>query len=191
MLSAICNKWWVFLLNGIAAILFGIMAFVWPGVTLLTLILLFGFYCIADGIAAIFASFARSEATGRSWWQMLLLGAISLIAGVVAIAWPGISAAALLFVIAAWAIVHGVFEIAAAIALRKVIDHEWMLVVAGVVSILFGIVLVAQPAAGALVVIWWIGAFAILRGLFLAALAFKLRKIRPSLAGERSFAASH
>lgn len=191
MLSAICNKWWVFLLNGIAAILFGIMAFVWPGVTLLTLILLFGFYCIADGIAAIFASFARSEATGGSWWQMLLLGAISLIAGVVAIAWPGISAAALLFVIAGWAIIHGVFEIAAAIALRKVIDHEWMLVVAGIVSILFGIVLVAQPAAGALVVIWWIGAFAILRGIFLAALAFKLRKIRPLLPGERSFAASH
>lgn len=191
MLSAISRRWWVFLLNGIAAILFGIMAFVWPGVTLLTLVLLFGFYCMADGIAAIFASFAKHEATGRSWWQMLLLGAISLIAGVTAVAWPGISAAVLLFVIAWWAIIHGVFEIAAAIALRKIIDNEWMLVLAGIVSILFGIALMVQPAVGALAVVFWIGAFALIRGIFMVALAFKLRSIKPAASTGRYFAASH
>lgn len=191
MLSAISRRWWVFLLNGIAAILFGIMAFVWPGVTLLTLVLLFGFYCMADGIAAIFASFARQEDTGRSWWQMLLLGAVSLIAGFTAIAWPGISAAVLLFVIAGWAIVHGVFEIAAAIALRKVIENEWMLVLAGVASILFGSALMIQPAVGALAVIFWIGAFAIVRGIFIVALALRLRKIRPAFRADGRLAASH
>jgi uncharacterized membrane protein HdeD (DUF308 family) len=190
MLSAICSKWWIFLLNGVASILFGIMAFVWPGITILTLVLLFGIYCLADGFTAIWASFVKND-TGRSWWQMLLIGLVSIGAGIMAIAWPGISVAALLLVIAAWAIVRGVFEIVAAIELRKVIDNEWWLILAGLASIFFGIALVAQPAIGAVVMAWWIGAFACVRGLLMLALAFKLRKIVPAMIAAKHFAASH
>jgi len=190
MLSAISSKWWMFLLNGLAAILFGIMAFMWPGLTLLTLVLLFGIYSIADGLTAIGASLARSD-TGRSWWQMLLLGVVSIGAGITAIAWPGISAVLLLYVIAAWAVIRGLCEIIAAIELRKVIDHEWMLILAGLASILLGAALVAQPAVGAVAVVWWIGAFACAHGIFMVLLAFKLKKIRPALDSARHFAASH
>ena len=180
----------MFLLNGLAAILFGIMAFMWPGLTLLTLVLLFGIYSIADGLTAIGASLARSD-TGRSWWQMLLLGVVSIGAGITAIAWPGISAVLLLYVIAAWAVIRGLCEIIAAIELRKVIDHEWMLILAGLASILLGAALVAQPAVGAVAVVWWIGAFACAHGIFMVLLAFKLKKIRPALDSARHFAASH
>lgn len=178
------------LLNGVAAILFGIMAFAWPGITLLSLVLLFGIYCIADGITAVLASFARGE-SGRSWWQMLLIGVVSLLAGITAIAAPDITAVTLLLVIAGWAVVRGVFEITAAIGLRKIIDNEWMLILAGAASILFGVVLAVQPAIGALAVVFWIGAFACVRGIFMVLLAFKLRKIRPTFVPNKPLAASH
>jgi uncharacterized membrane protein HdeD (DUF308 family) len=190
LLAAISSKWWIFLLNGLVAILFGIMAFVWPGITILSLVLLFGIYCIADGITAIGASFAKGD-SGRSWWQMLLIGVISLVAGVTAIAWPGISAAVLLLVVAAWAIVRGIMEIVAAIELRKVLEHEWLLLLAGLASILFGIMLAAQPGLGAVVMIWWIGAFALVRGIFMVALSLRLRKLRPAFRAGGQFAAQH
>ncbi len=191
MLSAISSKWWMFLLNGIAAILFGLMAFGWPGLTLLTLVWLFGIYCLADGFTAIWAAFAPRAETGRSWWQMLLIGLVSLFAGMTAIGQPGISAAVLLLVIAAWAVVRGVFEIVAAIELRKVIDNEWILILAGLASILFGVALVAQPGVGALAVVWWIGAFACLRGILMVVLAFTLRKLGTALRTHGRLAASH
>jgi uncharacterized membrane protein HdeD (DUF308 family) len=174
LLVAIARKWWVLLLNGLCAILFGVMAFAWPQVTLLALVILYGVYCLADGITALGASLARRE-EGRPWGRMLLIGIVSIAAGVVTFLWPGITAIALLVIIAVWAIIHGITEIIAAIELRKFIHNEWLLILAGVVSVLFGVVMIARPGVGALSLIWVIGTFAILHGLLLVALAFKLR----------------
>ena len=174
MLTVVARKWWVLLLNGICGIIFGLMAFAWPGITVVALVILFGAYCLADGITAVTASLGRDE-KGKSWGQMLFIGLISIGAGITALVWPGITAMILLFVIAFWAIVRGITEIVAAIELRKVIQNEWLLILAGAVSVLFGVILIAHPGAGALAVIWVIGAFALLRGLLLVTLAFKLR----------------
>lgn len=137
MLSELARNWWIPLIRGLAAIAFGIMAFAWPGITLFALVLLFGVYAIIDGLAAIwFAIIERNQA--MNWWGMLLVGLLSVAAGIVAIFWPGITAMALLMVIAAWAIVRGIFEIVAAIQLRKHIENEWALGLGGALSILFG-----------------------------------------------------
>ncbi len=147
MLQGIARRWWVLLLNGICAILFGVVAFAWPGLTVLVLVFLFGFYCISDGITAIAASFAVRHQTGRFWWQMFLVGALSVIAGITALFWPGETAVVILLIIGIWAIAHGVMEIIAAIELRKAINNEWLLALAGVVSLLFGIALISRPGA--------------------------------------------
>lgn len=174
MFLAVARKWWVLLLNGLCAILFGVMAFVWPQVTLMALVFLFGVYCLLDGITALSASMSRKD-EGRPWGRMLTMGIISIAAGVVTFVWPGMTAIMLLVIIAVWAIIHGVTEIIAAIELRRVIHNEWLLALAGVVSVLFGIVMIARPGVGALSLIWVIGTFAIVHGLLLVAFAFKLR----------------
>jgi uncharacterized membrane protein HdeD (DUF308 family) len=180
MLNALARQWWVLLLNGVLAIAFGILACSWPGLTLFALIMLFAVYCIADGITSIIAAFNKKQR--GHWFMMLLIGVVSILAGIAAIAWPGLTAIALVMIIAAWAIMKGVFEIVAAIELRKEIDNEWLLGLAGVVSILFGIVLFARPGEGALALIWVIGFFAIARGALLIMLGMRLRRINNSLA---------
>lgn len=176
MLMELARKWWVLLLNGICAIIFGIIAFTWPGMTLLWLAIVYGVYCLFDGVTMIIVSVNRSR-RGESWGQMLFQGIISLIAGAIALCWPAITAIALLFVIAAWAIVRGITEIIAAVRLRKVISNEWLLVLAGIISVLFGLLLIARPGVGALSVIWIIASFAIVHGIVLIALSFKLHKL--------------
>jgi len=176
MLHALAKNWWVILLNGLCAIAFGVLAIAWPGLTLLALIIMFGVYCLADGITAIIASFAKNE-KGAPWWQMLLIGVVSIGAGICAFAWPGLTALTLVMIIAAWSIARGIFEIIAAIELRKVIDNEWLLILAGVVSIIFGIVLFARPGPGALALVWVIGFFAIARGVLLVMLSLRLRGV--------------
>ena len=180
MLNALARQWWVLVLNGVCAIAFGILAFSWPGLTLFALIMLFAVYCIADGVTAIIAAFNKKER--GHWFSMLLIGVVSILAGLGAIAWPGLTAIALVMVIAAWAIVKGVVEIVAAIELRKEIANEWLLVLAGIVSILFGIVLFARPGEGALTLVWVIGFFAIARGALLVMLGMRLQRINKSLA---------
>ena len=170
MLIGLARKWWVLLLNGICAIIFGLVAFTWPGITLLSLAILFGVYCIADGITMIFISITRGK-RGESWGQMLFRGIVSLIAGGIALFWPAMTAIALLLVIAVWAIVRGVLEIFAAIRLRKIINNEWLLVLGGIISVLFGVFIMARPGSGALSLIWIIGAFAIAHGVLLIALS--------------------
>ena len=184
MLHALAKQWWVLLLNGICAILFGILAFSWPGLTLFVLILMFAVYCIADGITALLAAFGKKS--GGHWFPMLLLGAVSILAGIGAFVWPGLTALALVYVIAAWSIVKGVFEIVAAIELRKEIDNEWLLILAGVVSILFGIVLFAKPGEGALALVWVIGFFAIARGVLLIMLSLRLRSVNSTLTSAKA-----
>ncbi len=172
--DALARNWWAVLLRGIAGILFGIATFFAPAISLAVLVLLFGAYALVDGVLALISAL-RNRATNEQWWVVLLEGITGIIAGIVTFVWPGITALALLYVIAAWALITGALEIAAAIRLRKVIDHEWLLVLSGIASIVFGILLAMFPGAGALAVVLWIGAYAIVFGALLVALGFRLR----------------
>jgi uncharacterized membrane protein HdeD (DUF308 family) len=176
MLRTITHYWWAILLRGIVAILFGIAAFIWPGPTIEVLVLLFGAYALLDGIVAVIVGIQQYGETQR-WWAVLLEGIAGIVLGVLTFLWPGTTATVLLAFIAAWAIVTGVFEIAAAIELRKVIEGEWMMILAGALSVLFGVLLILQPTAGAVAIIWLLGAYAIVFGVLLSILAFELRRL--------------
>ncbi len=169
------RNWWLLALRGLAAVIFGILAFIWPAMTLLVLVYLFGAYALANGILALVAAFRAPKGYPR-FGSLIFDGIISIGAGVVAFARPGITALALLILIAIWAIATGIVEIVSAVRLRREISHEWLLILAGIVSVLFGVVLLAQPGAGALVLVWWIGAFAIVFGILLVSLAFRMRR---------------
>lgn len=182
MLQAIVRNWWMLLIQGIAAIAFGVLAFFWPGITLFVLVLLFAAYALVEGITAIGLAIAGRSAE-RSWWEMLLVGLLGVAAGLIAFFWPGITALALLVIIAAWAIVRGIFEIAAAIQLRKMIKNEWLLIVAGVLSIAFGVLLLVWPAAGALAVVWLIAIYAVVFGIVAIALSLRLYQVKSRIEG--------
>ncbi len=143
------RHWWVVALRGLAAIIFGVLAFILPGPTLAVLIVLYGAYAIVDGVLALYAA-VRS---GDNRWTFVIEGVIGIAAGLVAFVWPGITALALLFVIAAWAMLTGIMEVIAGVRLRRAIDNEWMLIIAGLLSVVFGILLIAQPGAGALAIV--------------------------------------
>jgi uncharacterized membrane protein HdeD (DUF308 family) len=179
-MSVLARNWGAIAVRGVAAIIFGILAFVMPGLTLAALVLLFGAYAIVDGVFNIIAA-VRRRPGARTWWVLLLEGIIGIAAGVVAFVWPGLTALTLVYVIAAWAIVTGVLEIIEAVRLRQEITGEWWLVLSGIVSIVFGGFLVVSPAVGALALVWWIGAYAVVFGVLLLGLAFRLRRVRAEL----------
>ena len=170
----LARNWGAIAIRGVAAILFGVLTFVVPGLTLTALVLLFGAYALVDGMFNIIAA-VRRRAGDPPWWLLLLEGIVGVTAGVVTFVLPALTAATLVYIIAAWAIVTGVLEIVAAIRLRKEVKGEWLLILNGALSLLFGAVLLALPGAGLLVIVWWIGAYAIVFGILLIALAFKLR----------------
>jgi uncharacterized membrane protein HdeD (DUF308 family) len=171
------HNWWLLALRGFCAVLFGILAFVWPGITLLGLVFMFGAYALINGVLA-FVLAARAPKGYPKFGSLIFEGILSILAGIVAFFVPGITALALLVLIASWAIVTGIIEIVAAIRLRKVIDNEWLLVLAGVASLAFGVLLLLRPAPGMIALIWWIGAFALVFGVLLIGLAFRLRSRR-------------
>jgi uncharacterized membrane protein HdeD (DUF308 family) len=175
LLRALAQNWWLLLLRGIAAILFGILAFAWPGLTLLTLIFLWGAYTIVDGICALWATFTGGAGGMAPRWWLAIVGVAGIIAGLLAFAWPGVTAFVLLLFIASWAIVTGLMQIIGAIRLRKEIEGEWLLVLSGALWVLFGLVLFAQPGAGALALVWLIGWSAVIIGVLYIVLAFRLR----------------
>lgn len=178
MLRALAQNWWLLLLRGIAAIAFGIMAFVWPGITLLTLTILWGAYALVDGAFALWSAITgRTSAIAPRWW-LAIVGVAGLAAGILTFAWPGMTALILLMFIAWWAIIVGVMEIWGAIRLRKEIEGEWLLALAGLLSVAFGIAMLVWPGVGALAVVWLIGWYAILLGVIWIALAFRLKKHR-------------
>jgi uncharacterized membrane protein HdeD (DUF308 family) len=180
MIAELTRNWWVFLIRGIAAVLFGIAAFVWPGLTIAVLVLMFGAYALIDGIFAIIAGiFARNE-IGR-WWMMILVGLAGIAVGVLTFMRPGITALVLLYYIAAWAIISGIFQVISAIQLRREIEGEWFLVLGGIASVLFGLILFLRPGEGALASIWIIGSYAIIFGILMMVLAFRLRGWRNSI----------
>jgi uncharacterized membrane protein HdeD (DUF308 family)/sporulation protein YlmC with PRC-barrel domain len=176
VLRTLGRNWWALALRGVAAILFGILAFAWPGITLFVLVLLFGAYMLVDGIFAIVAA-VRAAGREARWWLLLIEGVLGVLAGLVAAFWPDLTALALLYFIAAWAIVSGILEIAGAIRLRREIEGEWALGLSGALSLLFGVLLVVIPApAGLLSLVWLIGAYALAFGVLLLVLAFRIRK---------------
>ena len=178
VLRSLADNWWLLLLRGIAAIAFGVLAFLWPGLTLVTLTLLWGAYALTDGVIAIWAAFnAAGGDAGPRWW-LGLSGVAGILAGVVTFYYTGTTTLVLLMFIAVWAIIIGILQIWGAIALRKVLQHEWLLILNGVLSIAFGVVLLAQPGTGALALVWMIAWYAIFFGCLYVALAFKLKQYR-------------
>jgi uncharacterized membrane protein HdeD (DUF308 family) len=174
MVNTLARNWWALAIRGLVAVLFGIVALIWPGITLTALVYLFGAYALVDGVFSIIAA-VRDREEREQWWVLLLEGLAGIAAGIVAFIWPGITALVLLFLIAAWAIITGILEIVAAIRLREQIDNEWLLALSGVLSLIFGAILVIAPGPGALAVVWIIGIYAILFGILLILLAFRAR----------------
>ena len=172
LVDELARHWWVIALRGLAAVLFGVLAFVWPGMTLAVLVLLFGAYALVDGILAIVVA-VRGESEHRLF--MGLEGVVGVLAGVVAFVLPGLTALVLLYIIAFWAVLTGVLEVVAAVRLRRAITNEWGLIIGGILSVLFGIVLIVSPGAGALAVVFLIGAYAVLFGVTLLMLSWRLR----------------
>ena len=169
MRAAILNDWWVMALRGVITLVFGICAFVWPAMTLALLVVLYGLYMFGDGIFAVVAGIMHRA------WAMLLVGVLGIVAGLVTFFWPAITAVALLYLIGITAIVRGVFEIATAVSWRHALRHEWLLIVGGAVSIIFGAIIIAYPLAGAIAAIYLIAAYAVVLGVVLLGLAYQLK----------------
>ncbi|MEA2870364.1 MAG: hypothetical protein QOH67_340 [Hyphomicrobiales bacterium] len=173
MLQGLARYWWLILLRGIAAIIFGVLAFIWPGITLAVLVLFWGAFALVDGILAL-AHAIMGGNVGSRWW-LALIGVLGIIVGLLTFLMPGVTALVLLVFIASWAIVLGIFQIAGAIRLRKEIDNEWTLILGGVISVLFGVIMLVAPGAGAIGLIWAIASFAIVFGILLVMAALKLK----------------
>ena len=178
----LATNWWALLIRGIAALMLGLAAFLVPGVTFAVLVLMFGAYALVNGIFCIAAA-VREGSRHEPWWPMILNGIVGIALGLYTALRPGVTAFALLFAIGIWAIVTGVFEIAAAIRLRKKIRGEWLLIAAGAASLVLGVLLLWAPAAGAVALVWWLGSYAVLFGVLLIAVAFEVR------AGDRTYPA--
>jgi len=175
MTTYLTRNWWTLALRGLAAVIFGILAYVWPDITFTVLVLFFGAYALWDGIFALIGAF-RTE--GERRWPLLLEGLVGIATGLVTFFWTDAATLALLLVIGVWAVVTGIFEIIAAIRLRKEIEGEWLLLISGVLSVLFGITLAIWPAAGLVAITWLIGGYAIAFGILLIVLGFRLRRNR-------------
>ena len=175
LVEGLAERWWVLVVRGLAAVLFGVLTLVSPGTSLLALVTLWGVYALIDGGSNIALTVSAGRA-GARWGWFLFEGIVSIGAGVATFFWPGITGLVLLSVIAAWAIITGIAELAAAIRLRKVIRHEWSLGLAGVLSVVFGVLLLARPGAGALAVAWLIGVYAIAFGGLLIGLGARIHR---------------
>jgi uncharacterized membrane protein HdeD (DUF308 family) len=174
MTFVLAENWWSLVIRGLVALIVGIIAFVLPGITLAALVILFGAYALIDGVVSFIGAWKASR-THERWGVLVLEGIAGILASVVTILWPGITAFALVVLIAAWALVTGAFEIAAAIRLRKYITGEWLLALSGIASIIFGFLMIVFPLAGALAIAYMVGIYALVFGVLLLALGFRLR----------------
>ena len=177
MLEKITHNWWLYAVRGLVAVLLGILAFTRPEQALQALVLVFGAFALVDGLFAMLAGIASYRYFER-WWAVLLEGVAGVGIGLLTFFWPNITGLVLLYMIAAWALITGIFEIVAAIQLRRLIKDEWMLILGGLLSILFGVLLFVFPVAGAMSVIWMIGIYAIVFGILEIILAFRLYGLR-------------
>lgn len=189
MLSSFSRYWWLAALRGALAVIFGLAAFLWPELTFEALVLLFGAYAFLDGVLVL--SFGLMAAGGHERWRPLVLGGVVGISmGAITFVWPGATALALVYLIGAWAILSGVLEIAAAIRLRHIVTNEWLMGLSGVLSIVFGAVVLAQPGSSAFALVFLFGFYAILAGISQISLGLRLRGLRVSLQGRPQNAAS-
>jgi uncharacterized membrane protein HdeD (DUF308 family) len=175
MVETLEHNWWAILIRGIAAIVFGIIALWHPFWAGFALVILFGAYAFVDGVFAIVAAIAAAR-IGARWWPFVIEGIVGLVVAAIAFFAPGITGLALYWTIAAWAIITGIFEIMAAFRLREVVQNEWFLILGGVASVIFGVLLFVWPATGVITVIWLIGIYALLFGVLLIGLAMRLRQ---------------
>jgi uncharacterized membrane protein HdeD (DUF308 family) len=166
--------WWMLLIRGVIAVLFGLAAIVWPGLTALVLVYLFGAFAFVDGIVAVVVSLQERAIVPR-WWLLLIEGIVGILIGILTFFSPIVTALILLYLIATWAILTGILEIAAAFSMRRALVLEWTLAIAGILSILLGILLAIQPVSGILAVVWIIGIYAIVFGVLLIIRAFQFR----------------
>ena len=171
------SSWKSLALRGAAALLFGILTLIWPAISLIALILLFGVYALVDGASIFVAAAARDSDGWGSRGLLFLHAALGVLVGIITFIWPGITALALLYLIAAWALVTGALQLVAAVRLRKQIQNEWLLGLTGALSVVLGILLAIRPGEGVLAVTWLIGPYAFLVGILLLALAFRIRKL--------------
>lgn len=174
MNESLARSWWIYALRGVLAILFGVFAIMWPGLTLLSLVALFAAYALISGVISVVGAI-RMRKRDDDWWLPLLLGLVSIGAGVIAIAHPSLTALVLVLVIGANALITGVLDVATAIRLRKTIRNEWLMILSGAASIVFGILVFLFPAAGALALVWLISIYALVTGLLMLVLALRLR----------------
>ncbi len=174
MVTHYSRNWWILALRGLIAIAFGLLVLFQPGISLQALLLLFSAYLLVDGISNMIHALRNHDRYTR-WWVPLLEGLVSIIAGILTFVFPAMTALVLLYIIAAWAIVTGILEIAAAIRLRQELQHEWLLGLAGLLSLIFGVLLIISPGTGFLTVLWLIGAYAIAFGLVLLILGIRMR----------------
>jgi uncharacterized membrane protein HdeD (DUF308 family) len=186
--AMLAGNWWLVALRGVLAILIGVIAFAAPAATMLSLVLLFSAYMFVDGVFAVMAA-VRASRSGERWGLLTLQGIVSIVAGVVAVLWPGLTVIAYVLLVAAWAIVTGVLMFAAAFRLN--FEHgRWWLLLGGVASVVYGVLLIAAPLLGALVLTWWFGAYALVFGVMLLVLAFRLRAQRDAHPSVTSVASS-
>jgi uncharacterized membrane protein HdeD (DUF308 family) len=174
--AVLARNWWVLLLRGLVAILFGVLTFASPGISLASLIMLFGGYCLADGLMAAWTAFSNRRQR-ENGWLLLIGGLLGIGVGLLTIFQPALTGMALVFYIATWAIATGVVQLLTAIRLRQELANEWMLILAGSASVVFGALLMARPGAGALAVLWLIAAYAIVFGVLLVVLALRVRSV--------------
>jgi uncharacterized membrane protein HdeD (DUF308 family) len=177
----LAKLWWLFILRGIAAIIFGLLALAWPGITLAILIILFGAYAFADGVFALLHAISGRDET-ESIWVLLIEGLIGIGVGLITFFEPAITGIILLFYIAAWSLTTGVLEIVGAINLRQRVSGEFWMLLSGIASIIFALILLIHPGVGAVAVVWLIGAYAIVFGVILFALGLRLRGARVAAA---------
>lgn len=180
-IPGVSGNWWALLFRGIAAVLFGLAALFWPEPTLFALIILYGAYALVDGVFALVAGIRAGQGQRRR--LLLAEGALSVVAGLIVLAWPGISALVMLYVIAFWAVIGGVLRIIAAASLRREIDNEWMMALSGALSLVLGVALAVLPGVGLLSLVWLIGVFALGVGATLIFLALRVRGHRATGSG--------
>jgi uncharacterized membrane protein HdeD (DUF308 family) len=176
MSAALAQNWWLIALRGVLAIIIGVIAFAAPVATMLSLVLLFSAYMLVDGVLAIVAA-VRAARQHERWALLVLEGIVSIAVAAIAVLWPGVTIVAYVLLVAAWAIVTGALMLGAAFRLN--LDHgRWWLVLGGIASLIYGALLIIAPLIGALVLTWWFGAYALVFGVFMLVLAFRLRARR-------------
>jgi uncharacterized membrane protein HdeD (DUF308 family) len=174
MLDMLMRNWWALALRGTAAIVLGILAFLWPGITLTVLVWFFAAYLLVDGVFAVLAGLRAAEAHER-WWPLAIEGALGLLAGAIALLWPALALLTFIYIAAFWAILTGLVMVTAVLRRRSVHGMRFLLA-GGVLSLAWGIVVIVWPIAGELALAWWIGAYAILFGLFMLSFGLQLRR---------------